>query len=248
VRAFLLNRDGVSYAVSASVSMVQGMFSNTVLGLLCLAGAFHWIHDLKESGGEVPRMIEAGTLTLAGVVALMLLVFYSSRFRRWLFGVLAFVVRAYDRNHPGTTLPRRFSSLHRKAERSFRLMNRGGAPLFASFLALAVDWGATAAALAFCFRAVGADLNLGMVLVAFTVVFLTSEINIVPAGLGITEGLLVLVLSAVNVPPEHTLIAALLYRVVYFWIPLGVSFLLGFHDIRVVVADRAVRREAARGR
>jgi uncharacterized membrane protein YbhN (UPF0104 family) len=60
-------------------------------------------------------------------------------------------------------------------------------------------------------------------MVGFTVMFLTSTINPVPAGLGISEFALAGTFRLLGVSFEQSLVAALLFRFVFFLLPLAAS-------------------------
>lgn len=69
-------------------------------------------------------------------------------------------------------------------------------------------------------------------MMGFTVMFLTSTINPVPAGLGISESVLAWVFGNLGVPKEETLVAALLFRLVFFLLPMAVSTALYLDTMR----------------
>ena len=75
-------------------------------------------------------------------------------------------------------------------------------------------------------------LPLGLLLVGFTIMSLTSNFNVVPAGLGVSEALLAFTFKHLGVSFEVTLVAALLYRFVFFLIPLAVSTALYLDILR----------------
>jgi uncharacterized protein (TIRG00374 family) len=95
-----------------------------------------------------------------------------------------------------------------------------------------MDWCFTALALYFCFHAVGVHLPLGLLMVGFTVMFLSSNINPVPAGLGVSESLLAFTFKLLGIGFEKTLVAALLFRFVFFLIPLAISTALYLDTMR----------------
>jgi uncharacterized protein (TIRG00374 family) len=111
-----------------------------------------------------------------------------------------------------------------------------------------MDWFFTALTLYFCFRAVGVVLPLGLLMVGFTVMFLTSSFNPVPAGLGISEVALGGVFSLLGVELEKTLVAALLFRLIFYLIPMAVSLALYLDTLRAFLKseeaiEKAVREE-----
>jgi phosphatidylglycerol lysyltransferase len=70
-----------------------------------------------------------------------------------------------------------------------------------------------------------ADLSLPGFLTVFLVSQLVALFSQVPGGLGVFESLMVLSLSA-QIPAPHILGALIAFRVIYYWIPLGIAALL----------------------
>jgi uncharacterized protein (TIRG00374 family) len=80
-------------------------------------------------------------------------------------------------------------------------------------------------------RAVGADPQPSLVLLAYTAAELLALLPFTPGGLGFVEAGLVGMLRLAGVPSQDALAATLLYRIVSFWLPLpagGCAYLL-FH-------------------
>jgi uncharacterized protein (TIRG00374 family) len=127
------------------------------------------------------------------------------------------------KRHHAERLP--VSFLH-NAEQSIRLLHQGWKPLGLGLFWVSMDWGFTALTLGACFLSVGVHLSWGYLLVGFALAFLSTTINIFPGGLGVMEGLLTFTYAHFGIPAEKAIVAALLFRVVYFLIPLGLSSFL----------------------
>ena len=68
--------------------------------------------------------------------------------------------------------------------------------------------------------AVGAEVNLFLVLLAYVAAAVLAMIPITPGGLGFVEAGLTGVLAVAGVSPEHAVLATLLYRLFSYWLPL----------------------------
>ena len=69
-------------------------------------------------------------------------------------------------------------------------------------------------------RAFDADLGLAPLVVAFTTGYVVTALPLPAGGAGGVEASLALTLNAVGVPLESALLAAVVYRIVTFWLPL----------------------------
>src|SRR5581483_6591366 len=78
-------------------------------------------------------------------------------------------------------------------------------------------------------RAVGANPQPSLVLLAYTAAEVLALVPVTPGGLGFVEAGLVGTLGLAAVPAADALAATLLYRIVAFWLPLpagGVAYAL----------------------
>jgi uncharacterized protein (TIRG00374 family) len=108
--------------------------------------------------------------------------------------------------------------------------------IVAIMVLIAVDWAFSAAALWFSFRALGVTLLPGELVSGFVIGTVAGVVSMIPGGLGVREGSTAGVFSLLGVALEPALLAAFLYRVVYFMVPYAVS--LGFYW-RLLRARRA---------
>jgi uncharacterized protein (TIRG00374 family) len=233
IRSFLLKNEKVPYSVTIPLSFAQNMIFNLVLSCVCFGGLIY-LHEHPEfMGGSKELVIFAFMGGLLLVVGLMLLVFFNSAFRHWF---LRQVIRTGNWiNHKilrKKTDNKKLVEIRNKLEATVAFLHQGWVQLIVVLFWVSMDWCFTALTLYFCFHAVGVDLPLGLLMVGFTVMFLSSNINPVPAGLGVSESLLAFTFKLLGVGFEKTLVAALLFRFVFFLIPLAVSTALYLDTMR----------------
>jgi uncharacterized protein (TIRG00374 family) len=89
-----------------------------------------------------------------------------------------------------------------------------------ALLAATGRWLFDFAALLACLRAVGADPNPSLVLLAFAAASLLGMISITPGGLGLVEAGLTGTLVLAGVAGGAAVVATLAYRLVSFWLPI----------------------------
>lgn len=97
------------------------------------------------------------------------------------------------------------------------------------------DWTATIVALQFCFVSLGGAIGLGVLLTGFAVGITAGLLSLIPGGLGVQEGSMAGIYFLLGVPFERALLAAILFRVVYYFIPF--LFSLPFYR-RLLVTNR----------
>lgn len=234
VRAYLFKQHKVPVSTTLPLSVAQSMITNLVLALMCLGGLLYLsLHP--ERVGAVERGVIGGlAVVLAILVLAVMMVFFHPGSRRFLLDAgTRWGGRLLNRVMKGKFPDARLKEIRHNLEDSIHLLHKGWIQLFVTLFWIAMDWGFTAMTLYFSFRAVGVHLDAGLVLVGFTVAFLTSTVNVVPAGLGITEMAVTgTYIHLLKVAPEKAVIATLLFRVIYFLIPLAVSTALYLDTMR----------------
>jgi hypothetical protein len=116
------------------------------------------------------------------------------------------------------------------ADRDFIRQTLGGRWKVALAAAVA-NTGFDYLALLFALRAVGADPQPALVVLAYTAAELLALVPFTPGGLGFVEAGLVGTLTVAGVPGSDALAATLLYRLASYWLPIpagGVAYVL-FH-------------------
>jgi uncharacterized membrane protein YbhN (UPF0104 family) len=119
-----------------------------------------------------------------------------------------------------------------------------GGPAGAGVLMLLAFIGFSADALAmyFCGRAVGADLSLAALPVAYIVATVAIAVPFLPGGLGAVEIAVPLVFAAAGASYPQAVLAVLSWRLLQFWIPTLAG--LGCYASLLIEQRRKVRRRA----
>ena len=235
-RSFLLKQEKVPYSVSIPLSLAQNMIFNLALSCVCLGGLFYLHGHPEFVGAPKQRVLLFFMGGLLLVVAAMVLIFFHRSFRRWVLGQ---VLRAghgiRQLIYHEKTDSRGWAEILNQLESTFEFLSQGRTRLLLVFFCVGMNWCLMALTFYFCFHAVGLDLPLGLLLVGFTVMFLASNVNPVPAGLGVSESLLAFVFKLLGVGFEETLVAAILFRLVYYLIPLAISAALYLDTMRTLL-------------
>lgn|GEM_PF-1378736 len=233
IRSFLLKQHKVPYSVTIPLSFAQNMIFNLVLAVVSFGGLIYLREHPEFIGGTQEWVVLAFMVGLASLVALMLLVFFHGSFRRWFFKLAVKTGNGLGRVFlRRQTSNKRMAEIRENLDVTIRYFHEGWIQLLVVLFWVCMDWCFTALTLYFCFNAVGVELPLGLLMVGFTVFFLTSNINPIPAGLGVSETALAIVFGLLGVDNNQTLVAALLFRFVFFIMPLAVSTALYLDTMR----------------
>ena len=123
------------------------------------------------------------------------------------------------------------------ADRDFIRTTLGGR-WKAAVAAAAANTGFDYLALLFALRAVGANPQPSLVVLAYTAAELLALLPFTPGGLGFVEAGLTTLLVFAGVTAQQAVVGTLLYRLVSFWLPIPIGA-LAWAGWRVGRADRS---------
>jgi uncharacterized protein (TIRG00374 family) len=237
---YLLSQRGVPSNRAVLISLVQTFLTNATLLLFVVAGFAamllrHSLSPLALAASSAVILVFACVLAYAVV-----LVYHRTLRRRTLFFIADALHRllrsVVPRWTPGRVRLWRFQhSLNQGFEFLLERKNRIVAP--AAWILL--DWVLAMSILWAAFQAVDYPISPGVVMVGFAVGVCLSLVSIVPGGIGVLEGSMTAVFVSFGVPLERAFVAVLIFRVVYYLLPLCLS-LFFFHGVMVQAAHTTV--------
>jgi hypothetical protein len=224
VRMYFFMRMGVPSGTAVIISLVQTFLTNVILLFFVVFGfgyllASHEIRGLAFGATAAFLVVSV----LATVVALLLLVNRNLR-RRTLF-VLAEVANTFLHRFLPARKPARVSiwRFQRNLNRGIEFLMQRKRHMIVPTLWIVVDWVATILILYSAFWMIGATISLGIVIVGFSVGIVLSIVSFVPGGLGVMEGSMAAVFVSLSVPLETAVVAVLIFRVAYYFLPMLIS-------------------------
>ena len=224
LRLYFFLRLSIPSGTAVIISLVQGFITNVVLLLFVVAGFAYLVtaHDLRGYAlGTTATLLFL--FILAAVLAMALLLHRGLR-RRTLFMMAEtvhwFMHRFLPRHKPARISIWRFQrNLNRGIE--FLLLRKRR--MVIPTLWIVVDWVLTLLILYGAFVAVRHPIPITFVVVGFAVGIVLSMVSFVPGGLGIMEGSMAAIFSSLSVPFETAVVAALIFRIAYYVMPMIIS-------------------------
>jgi hypothetical protein len=164
----------------------------------------------------------AFSISLGALVALAAAVFWASGHRdkakkilcRWQEKWARIRKKQPDPDHLMATVDRLFDAFHVLKKRGWK------APAAAAAMGVLFDMGA----MYWLFVAAGHQLTPGKVLAGYALPLLLGKVAVIPGGIGVVEGTMILLYRGFGVPTAMAGSLVLAYRVIAFWMP----NLLGF--------------------
>jgi hypothetical protein len=238
VKLYLLSRERVPPSSTLTISIVHGFLTNTVAVLFVYLGFFYLYSEYKLSGREM----EVGILILAVAFVLTWVTIHSIisetfRKRMWHGLMLVYTWLGRKFRHPSWLQPERADSFFQNFNRSMNLLVRDSRILLVPALFAVLDWATMFLCLKASFLAVHYPVDNRSLLVGFSVGIFAGLFSITPASIGIMEGSMAGSFYLMGLDYDRALVATLIYRVVYYFLPLFVSFFF-YKDFFVSSAEQ----------
>lgn len=218
LRMLLIQRRGLPVADVLAASLFHSVLNNLFLFTLLPVGLLLGIaaHPLATNTLilVVALALVAGILTVCAAVAA-----FVSPIRRAIF---RWAGRVWHRV-TGRDLSGGLAELDSTLGRGVRGLKARPAGLALPLILVVGDWGASMAALWFCFDALGQPVGIGVLIAGFAVGVTVGLLSMVPGGIGVQEGSMATTYALFGVPLGQAVLAAVLFRLVYYIVPFLVS-------------------------
>lgn len=229
LRVLLLRRRGLSVGDSLAATVVHSYLNNLALFALLPFGLLHLLLSRPLSTREVVGDgVALGLLTLGFVLAAAML--FVERARTPTLRAFSVAGRWILRRDVSRALHDLGSTL----SAGTAVVRARPWSLVLPVALVAADWAFSLAALDACFAALGGSISAGVLVTGFAVGVSLGLLSMVPGGLGVQEGSMAGIYSLLGVPLEQALLASVLFRLVYYLVPFGVSLAFYWRLLRGV--------------
>jgi phosphatidylglycerol lysyltransferase len=222
LRSMVLTRHGVSQSQVVGSSLLLAYFKNLVFFVLIPLSLVYIIFTYPLAFGGVAVMVLI-IAVLVVAIAVATVITFNEKLRTF---VLRVVVRLWHfithkniepaLNNFGTTVTEGIKELRKNRKMGLLLA------------ALTIgDVAAMITGLYFCFQALGIPVHIGILITGFNFGITLTVISFIPGDLGVQEASIAGILAIFGVPFTQGVLGAMLFRVVYYFVPF--VFSLGFY-------------------
>jgi len=162
------------------------------------------------------------SLILAGIaLGIAIALFFSP----WIRTFLLYLVRRVT----ATVIRRDFAPQLRRLDTTITYgisaFRKQPARLAWLLVTVVLNWGTMLVVLGICFVALGDLVAKGVLFAGFAIGMTAGVISMIPGGLGIQDGSMAGIYALLGVPIGEAVLVVVLFRVVYYFIPFGISLL-----------------------
>jgi uncharacterized protein (TIRG00374 family) len=226
-KVYLLSREDIPPSNTLSVSIIHGFLTNTIAVLFIYLGFFylyskHQITDRNQVMFGILVLLVAFLLTLVTIQTII-----HERFRTgfWKVGVRVATAICTKIGKPHWIKTERTDAFFRNFNDSLNTIMRNRAVLLAPATLALFDWLFMFLCLKFSFIAIGYPLDNRTLMVGFSVGLFISMFSLTPASIGLMEGSMAWTFYQMGQDYDLALLAILIYRIAYYFLPIGVSLL-----------------------
>lgn len=219
LRYFIMRENGVKLKDVLAASALH-YYLTSLLMLAALPVAFLYL--LANASMARGVVIGLGVVTVLVTIIFLIAsgIVFIHGLRTPVLNALGRWVRALTKKNIGTQLAEFDAALGRAVA-----VLRQKPPEFAlAILLVAIDEVSSATVLWFCFAALGPPVGAGAVMSGYVIGIMSGVVSLVPGGLGVQEGSITGVFSLLGSPVEQAVLAAVLFRLVFFLVPYVASF------------------------
>jgi uncharacterized protein (TIRG00374 family) len=207
---------------TVGASLLLSYFKNLVFFILIPLSLIYIIFSYPLVFGGVTIMVLLIMILIVVIVAATFILF-NGRIRAFVLRVIGNIWHFITRKH----IEKRLSDFGESITQGFNQLKQK--PKFGLLLAglIVGDVAAMIAGLAFCFKALGIPVHLGVLITGFNFGITLTVISFIPGDLGVQEASIAGILAIFGVPFSQGVLGAMLFRVLYYFVPFVVS--LGFY-------------------
>lgn len=224
VRLYFFTRLGMASQTAVVVSLAQTFLTNcTLLGFVLIGFIYVFSSHTMQGSALIAMTILLILAVVASALAALLLLHPGLR-RRTLFWIAQSAYWLLHRLLPHRAPPRTHIWRYQfNLNRGITFLLSRKRVMLAPLFYIIVDWFLTILILYTSFLTVRYSIDFAEVIVGFAVGIVLSFASLIPGGLGIMEGSMAAIFSSMGVPFETAVVAVLLFRVIYYLLPLLIS-------------------------
>ncbi len=232
IKIYLLAKRKIPPSQTLSISIVHGFFTNTIAIFFVAAGFFFFYGHFNWHSANVSISLPIICFILFLLIFTLALFIVHEGFRKKCWQVvhkmLGYLVCKYKFS---CKLLENLNSTFVHFDASMSQMVKDMGRLTRASLYALADWLLMFWCLQSSFLAANYHVKVQILIVGFCVGLFISLISIIPGSLGIMEGSMVSVFYFLGLDYEKSLVAILVYRLFYYFLPTLVGIILFGHDL-----------------
>ena len=222
LRVLLLKRRGAGTSEALAPSLFRSYFNNVIfIAILPFSLIYTLIsHPLPASQVNV-------FIVTAVLIILFAVVITAGVFSGWLRQTLLRLVTGTWKFFTRRDIEKSLRNFEGTFGQGVARIKQNPRQVMLVIVVILGSWLFTAVVIWFCFISLNTNLNFGLIVTGFLIGRTFGVISFLPGGIGTQDASMVGFYTLFGVPLAHAILVAILFRLVYYFIPFGLS--LGFY-------------------
>lgn len=221
LRLMLMSRPEVKPGGILAASVFHSYVNNIMMLIFPLIGLIWVLIDHIVHGGTATAFIIL-TIVLVMIIIVTSAMILVYRLRTWVLRMAKSLWHLITRR----SITPFINELDDALNNGLRALKNNTVAFIFLLILVAAYWALAAAALWFCFDALGQAPSIGILLSGFGIGIIAGNLSLIPGGLGIQEASLAGVFALLGTSFTQAVLASILFRVVYDFVPFFLSLLL----------------------
>jgi uncharacterized protein (TIRG00374 family) len=221
LRLLLIGRYKVQPGGILAASIFHSYLNNVMMLIFPVIGLV-WVLIGHLVRGGTATIFAILAVVLALVVAIATIIMFNYRIRSRVLRVINGLWHLITRRN----ITQFITELDTALDNGVTALRNNRTAFIYLLVLMAAFWAFAAAALWFCFFALGRTPNVGILFCGFGIGIIAGNLSLIPGGLGVQEASLAGVFALLGTSFAEAALASILFRVVYDFIPFFLSLLL----------------------
>lgn len=214
VRYLLMNRQGVKFNEVFSSSLMHYYLTSLDMLLMMPIALIYLILNVAIPA-RLTLVLVFLTMFVLLIALLATMLVFSKGLRQNLVQIAVKLGKITLRRDFTKTL----RSLNNRFSQGVIILQRNTRQVIVLMGLTFVDWTASVIVLGICFSAFGINLSPGATISIYMIGIMAGVISAIPGGIGVQEGSIVAIAMLFGVGFEPAILAALLFRLIYYFVP-----------------------------
>jgi glycosyltransferase 2 family protein len=223
-KVYLLAKEDIPPSKTLSISMVHGFLTNTVAVIFIYLGFFFLYSEYKLSTREKEFGVVVLLIAfLLSWLTVQIIIHESFRRKLWELCLHGALFMSQKLRRPHLVNQEKAQGFFKNFNRSLNIIVSNSSILLVPAVFALLDWMLMFFCLKYSFLAVRYPVDDMTLLVGFSVGIFMTLFSLTPASIGLMEGSMAASFYLMGLDYNHALLATLIYRFAYFFLPMLVS-------------------------
>jgi len=220
LRFIIMGRHQVPVRDVIASSMMHFYIASVDMMVMLPVGLIYLLQNAQVSRG-IGLLLQILTAALILFVITGTFIIFNENLRITVLNFISRMTSKITRRDLKST----FRQFDKSMKRGIKIMRLKPGWVIVAIILTWTDWFGSVFTLGYCLAAFGERQPFGVVMTGFVIAIILGLISMIPGGIGVQEGAMTFVFHLLGVPIGQAVLAPILYRAIFFFLPYLVSLI-----------------------